>query len=74
MNYSVTGFEVYMSRSTESFLLQIYLPSAFFVFVSWISFVIPHNGGERGALIVTVLLVIVSMFLSVVGSSPKGML
>ena len=73
-NYSVTGFEVRLTRATAVFLLQIYMPSAMFVVVSWISFVIPYNSGERGALVVTLLLVIVSMFLAVVSSSPKGKL
>ncbi len=32
----------------------------------------PYNGGERGALLVTLFLVLVSMFLAVVNSSPKA--
>ncbi len=32
----------------------------------------PHGSGERASLIVTILLVIVSMFLVVVANVPKG--
>jgi len=43
-----------------------------FVLISWISFVIPHDSGERTGMIVTLLLVVVSMYLAVVAASPKG--
>ena len=71
-NYSVTGIDVWLTRNTTSFLLQFYLPSAMFVLTSWISFIIPYNSGERTGMIVTLLLVVVSMYLAVVASSPKG--
>ena len=71
-NYSVTGIDIWLSRTTSPFLLQFYLPSAMFVLISWISFVIPYNSVERTGMIVTLLLVVVSMYLAVVASSPKG--
>ena len=71
-NFSLTGIDVWLSRTTTPFLLQFYLPSAMFVLISWISFVIPHDSGERTGMIVTLLLVVVSMYLAVVSSSPKG--
>ena len=43
-----------------------------FVVVSWISFLMPLNGGERAGLLVTLFLVLVSMFLAVVENAPKG--
>jgi hypothetical protein len=43
-----------------------------FVLISWIGFVIPHDSGERTGMIVTLLLVVVSMYLAVVAASPKG--
>ena len=43
-----------------------------FVVVSWISFLMPLNGGERAGLLVTLFLVLVSMFLQVVTTAPKG--
>lgn len=41
-------------------------------FVNRISYLMPHDGGERASLIVTILLVIVSMFLAIVANVPKG--
>lgn len=40
-NYSVYGFEIRLSRSLGSFILSIYLPSAMFVMMSWVSFFVP---------------------------------
>jgi hypothetical protein len=71
-NFSVTGIDIWLTRTTTPFLLQFYLPSAMFVLISWISFVVPHDSGERTGMIVTLLLVVVSMYLAVVASSPKG--
>lgn len=71
-NFSLTGIDILLTRTTTPFLLQFYLPSAMFVLISWISFIIPYNSGERTGMIVTLLLVIVSMYLAVVASSPKG--
>ena len=71
-NYSVAGFWVVLERKIVSHLLQIIMPSAMFVVVSWISFLMPLNGGERAGLLVTLFLVLVSMFLTVVTTAPKG--
>ena len=71
-NYSVAGFWVVLDRKIASHLLQIIMPSAMFVVVSWISFLMPLNGGERAGLLVTLFLVLVSMFLQVVTTAPKG--
>ena len=71
-NFSVAGIDVWLTRTTSPFLLQFYLPSGMFVLISWISFVVPHDSGERTGMIVTLLLVVVSMYLAVVASSPKG--
>ena len=48
------------------------MPSGMFVIVSWISFLMPLGGGERAGLLVTLFLVLVSMFLQVVTTAPKG--
>ena len=61
-----------LERKIVSHLLQIIMPSAMFVVVSWISFLMPLNGGERAGLLVTLFLVLVSMFLTVVTTAPKG--
>lgn len=71
-HFSVTGFTVRLERQMIPFLLQFFLPSSMFVMISWISFVIPHNSGERTGMIVTLLLVVVSMYLAVMSMSPKG--
>ena len=71
-NYTLTGVDIWFNRYRTPFLLQFYLPSAMFVLISWISFVIPHDSGERTGMIVTLLLVVVSMYLAVVTASPQG--
>ena len=40
-NYSVYGFEVRISRSLGPYILSVYLPSAMFVMMSWVSFFVP---------------------------------
>ena len=40
-NYSVTGFWIVLERKMTSHLLQMIMPSAMFVIVSWISFLMP---------------------------------
>ena len=40
-NYSVYGFEIRLTRSLGPFVLSVYLPSAMFVTMSWVSFLIP---------------------------------
>ena len=40
-NYSAYGFEILLSRSLGPFILSVYLPSAMFVTMSWVSFFIP---------------------------------
>ena len=71
-NYSVAGFWVKLERKVANHILQIIMPSGMFVVVSWISFLMPLNGGERAGLLVTLFLVLVSMFLQVVTTAPKG--
>ena len=46
-NYSVTGFWINLERKVMSHFLQIFLPSGSFVMVSWISFLMPLDAGER---------------------------
>ena len=68
----MAGFDLVLNRSTGPYILQIYMPSAMFIVVSWISFVIPAQNGERAGLVVTLLLVVVSLYLAVVNTSPRG--
>ena len=43
-NYSAYGFEIIISRSLGPFILSVYLPSAMFVMMSWVSFFVPPVG------------------------------
>ena len=40
MNYSVSGFQLVLSRKASFYIVTYYLPSGLFVIVSWISFLI----------------------------------
>ena len=39
MNYSVTGFQLVLTRKMSFYVVTYYLPSGLFVVVSWIRFV-----------------------------------
>ena len=70
-DYSVTGFWINLERKVMSHFLQIFLPSGSFVMVSWISFLMPLDAGERAgkvfqstyfllAQLVTLVIVVIS--------------
>ena len=60
-NYSVTGFEMTLTRRMSHYMITYYLPSSLFVVVSWTSFLIPSEDIQgRMALLVTLFLVLVS--------------
>ena len=42
-NYSVAGFKLILVRKISHYIITCYLPSAMFVLVSWISFIIPAD-------------------------------
>ena len=42
-NYSVYGLEIHLSRCVSPYLLNVYLPTAIFVVMSWVSFLIPTD-------------------------------
>lgn len=73
-NFSVTGFEIHLERYKMPLVYQFFFPSAMFVVISWIGFILPLERGERTGMLVTLLLVLVSMFMAAVSSSPKGLL
>jgi hypothetical protein len=59
-NYSVTGFEMTLTRRMSHYMITYYLPSSLFVVVSWTSFLIPSEDIQgRMALLVTLFLVLV---------------
>ena len=62
-NYSVYGLEIRLSRTVSPYLLNVYLPTAIFVVMSWVSFLIPTDVvPARIVLLVTLCLVIINTF------------
>ena len=61
--FSTCGFELIFTRRRRQTFFQVYLTSATFVAVSWLSFIIkPEIVPGRIALLVTILLVLVNIF------------
>ena len=52
-------------------IIMYYLPSGMFVISSWMSFVMEPTFPGRPALIVTFFLVIVSIFVNIINSTPS---
>ena len=70
-NYSHAGFEVLLTRHRGRYLMYTHMPSALFVCVSWISFVLPVEAiPGRITLLVTMLLVLVNIFNTSVDQQP----
>jgi hypothetical protein len=70
--YSVVGFDLHLERKINSQILNTFLPSLMFVFIGWVGFLMPVVSGERAGLLVTILLVQISVFISVAGNIPSG--
>ncbi|XP_027229105.2 glycine receptor subunit alpha-2 [Penaeus vannamei] len=71
-SFSSVRVDIILSRKATYHLMNTYIPSSLFVFVSWLTFLIPpeHLPG-RTVLTITTLLTIVSMFNTVRQESPK---
>jgi len=70
-NYSIYGVELRLSRVLSPFILSVYLPSAMFVVMSWVSFFIPPDiVPARIVLLVTLCLVLINMFNSTTSKIP----
>lgn len=55
--------EIKLSRCVSPYLLNVYLPTAIFVVMSWVSFLIPTDVvPARIVLLVTLCLVIINTF------------
>ena len=68
----MAGFEMRLTRKIYHYIITYYLPSAMFVSVSWISFLIPpDNIPGRMALLITVFLVLVNIFNTITINIPK---
>lgn len=71
-NYSVTGFEMKLSRHVLKYLYIYYLPSGLFVVVSWVGFLIPPEVVPgRMAMLITLFLVLINIFNIVTTNSPN---
>ena len=71
--FSVAGFELTLHRKITPYILSYYLPSGMFVIVSWISFLVPaHNIPGRMGTLVTLLLVLINIFNSIITHMPKA--
>jgi len=72
-NFSLSGFEMVLTRFVSTYIITYYLPSGLFVIVSWISFLIPMDViPGRMALLVTLFLVLVNIFNTVTTNTPKA--
>merc|ERR1719419_1695541 len=64
-------FRCFFREKKTQFLIQVYLPSAMFVIVSWVSFLIkPEVVPGRMALLVTLFPVLINIFNSVREQAP----
>ena len=69
--YKTCGFNIILSRARGQIFVQVYLTSAMFVIVSWLSFIIkPEVVPGRIALLVTTFLVLVNVFNSAKSQAP----
>ena len=69
---SVAGFKLKLARRSGRYLYLYYLPSSLLVFISWLSFLMPHNNVDgRVGLLITSLLVLVNIFNAVIESTPR---
>ena len=72
-NFSMVGFKIYLDRHSQKYFINYYLPSLIFVTVSWVSFLIPPDiVPGRMALLITLLLVLINMFGTIVVIQPPS--
>ena len=69
--FSAVGFKLILKRYFNKHFLNYYVPSSTFVVVSWASFIIPPDviPGRMG-LLITLLLVLVNLFGTVISTQP----
>ena len=71
--YSTAGFNLTLERRYWKHLLSYYLPSLLFVLASWTSFLIPPEiVPGRLALLITLLLVLLNLFSTVIRTQPPA--
>ena len=71
--YSVVGFELILKRYYVLHIMSYYIPCTLFVAMSWISFIIPPEViPGRMTLLITLLLVLVNLFGTVITKQPSS--
>lgn len=71
--WSICGFKIELKRRHWKYIFNYYLTSGLFVVISWVSFLVPTKDvNAKMGLLVTVLLVLVTCYTSVVETSPKA--
>ncbi|TRY78074.1 hypothetical protein TCAL_09458 [Tigriopus californicus] len=72
-NYSICGFHVKMRRISSTYILIYYVPCTGMVLVSWISFLVdPNIVPGRTALLVTIFLVLTTIFSGIQRDTPRS--
>ena len=72
-DYSIVGFKLMLSRYYAQQILHYYFPTLIFVAVSWMSFIIPPEViPGRMALLITVLLVLVDLYRTIIRTQPPS--
>ena len=72
-SWSISGFKVRLRRRYWKYVFSYYLTSGLFVVTSWVSFLVPVDDvNARMALLVTILLVLVTVYNSVIEMAPKA--
>jgi hypothetical protein len=71
--WSITGFKLQLTTRRSEYVYNYMFPSALCVIVSWITFVLPlEDVNARVAILITMLLVLVTVFNSVLEKTPRA--
>ena len=72
LRYSVAGVELVLRGRYEKYLTLYYVPTVLITVASWIFFLLPSTSyPARTALLVTVFLLLINIFSSVVNETPN---
>ena len=72
-DWSICGFKLLLRRKHWKYVFSYYMTSGLFVIISWVSFLIPTKDvNARMGLLITILLVLVTVYNSVIEMSPKA--
>ena len=71
--YSVIGFRMKLDRYRSKYILNYYVPTLVFVMASWSSFLVPPRiVPGRMALLITLLLVLINFFGTIIENQPPS--